>query len=374
MVKEIKHILILSSWYPNRNAPFLGNFVQRQAELLSKSFKVTVLHTVSEETLSRIECSIKEEGNLKEIIIYHPKGNNFIARRKEQDRAFKSGLAEIKEVDLIHAHVILPKGYLFVRAKKKYNCPLVVTEHGSYYRKNRPRKWTLKEKFILKYTKKHIDQLIAVSDFQKKDLTNYFEQQIQVISNPINTDLFIPIEKRVSTIKHFLHVSTLDQEVKNVKGIIDAVELLKAKGYTDFKLTIISDEPYDELKSYSAIKNTDSYIDFFGPCKPEELVPFYQSSDAFVLFSNYETFSIVLAEALSCGKPVITTPVGIGYDLPEEIGISVKINDNLSLAMAMEKIINGFLFDSEEIRKHALDFSETRVLHQLMELYAKLNG
>jgi len=375
MIEKEKHILILSSWYPNKFSPFLGNFVQRQAQILADLYKITVLYTVADSDLKDLDCSIAESGNLKEIVVYHPKGSNFFSRRKEQDKAFEFGLNLIEQVDLIHAHVILPKGYLFVRAKKKFSCPLIITEHGSYYRTDKRNSWSLKDKFILKYTKKNIDQLIAVSEFLKRDLTAYFiDKDIQVIPNPINTTLFIPKEKGSSSTKHFLHVSTLDKALKNPFGIIEAIALLKDKRYTDFKLTIVSDESTTELKAFVDSKNLSDFVNFGGPCTPEQLAPYYQESDAFILFSVYETFSIVLAEAWACGIPTITTPVGIGFDLPHELGIQVKINDPLSLAIGMEKILEGLSFDSETIRAKALHYSDEKIVEQLTSLYKKFNG
>lgn len=371
-----KHILILSSWYPNRTSPFLGNFVQQQASLVAEEHIVTVLYTVSDETINSSQTVVTEQGNLKEIIVYHPKGSNFYFRKKEQDKAFESGLKLIEKVDLIHAHVLLPKGYLFVRAKKEFSCPLVVTEHASYYRKERRKKWNLKEKFILNFVKRHIDKLVAVSDFQKEDLEIYFDQlPIEVIHNPIDTDLFSPLtSKPKNEKKQFLHISTLDQEVKNPYGIIDAVELLVKKGYNDFELTILSDESFLALQSYSESKSLNGYIHFAGPFAHENLLPFYQKSDVFVLFSNYESFSIVLAEAWSCGIPTLTTPVGIGFNLPVELGIQVKINDSLSLAMAMEKIIHGQTFDAVVIRSKSLAYSKKNILGQLTVIYEQFNG
>lgn len=376
MIEKEKHILILSSWYPNKFAPFLGNFVQRQAQILADSYKITVLHTVADPDLKDLDCSIAELENLKEIVVYHPKGSNFFSRRKEQDKAFEFGLALIEQVDLIHAHVIVPKGYLFVRAKKKFLCPLIVTEHGSYYRADKRNSWSLKDKFILKYTKKHIDQLIAVSEFLKRDLATFFvDKDIQVIPNPINTNLFVPKEKKPTTTKHFLHISTLDKTLKNPIGIIEAISFLKDKGYSDFKLTIISDESTTELKTLVDSKELADFVNFAGPCTPEELVSYYQQSDAFVLFSTYETFSIVLAEAWSSGIPTITTPVGIGFDLPHELGIQVKINDPLSLAIGMEKILEGLSFDADVIRTKALHYSDENIMEELTSLYNKqFNG
>jgi len=371
-----KHILILSSWYPNRTSPFLGNFVQQQATLIAEEFKTTVLYTVPDESLNAPETVISENGNLKEIIIYHPKGSNFYFRKKEQDKAFELGLKLIENVDLIHAHVLLPKGYLFVRAKKEFSCPLIVTEHASYYRKERRKKWNLKEKFILNFVKRHIDKLIAVSDFQRDDLAAYFDNMsIEVIHNPINTELFKPLESKASnTKKQFLHISTLDIDVKNPYGIIDAVELLVRKGYPDFELTIVSDESFLALQKYAESKSLNAYIHFAGPFAHENLLPFYQKSDAFVLFSNYESFSIVLAESWSCGIPTLTTPVGIGFDLSAELGIQVKIKDSLSLAMAMEKIIHGQAYDSSIIRTKSLEYSNQSILAQLTTIYTQLNG
>lgn len=375
MKQGMKHILILSSWYPNRNAPFLGNFVQGQAELLSKSYQVTVLQTVAENGRKELEWVINENDLLKEIIVYHPKGTNFISRRKEQDKAFDAGLNLINNVDLIHGHVLLPKGHLFVKAKKRFSCPLVVTEHGSYFRSEKRRIWTLKEKFIIRFTKKHIDKLIAVSDFLKKDMSSYFSSvDIEVIPNPVNTNLFIPALKSESGKKKFLHISTLDKDIKNPHGIIDAIDLLKTKNYKNFELTIISDESHQEVADYVNSKGLDEFVKFTGPCKPEELVAYYQKCDAFILFSSYETFSLVLAEAWACGIPVITTPVGIANNLSPELGIQVKINDPLSLAIAMEKILNGLAFDTDTIRNHALSFSQDRILQKLSEIYKQVHG
>ena len=81
-----KHILILSSWYPNRTAPFLGNFVQQQAKLVAELFQVTVLYTVADEAINTIETVVIETGNLKEIIIYHPKGSNFYSRKRNKTK------------------------------------------------------------------------------------------------------------------------------------------------------------------------------------------------------------------------------------------------------------------------------------------------
>lgn len=375
MENDRKHILLLSSWYPNRSAPFLGNFVQRQAEILAKEFNVTVLHVVPDSSISEQEWHITERENLTEKIIYYPKGTHFFSRKKERDAAFLEGLQSIENVDLIHGHVLLPNCYLFLRAKNKFNCPLIITEHGSYFRMEKRKKWDLKEKFLLKLVRKNIDQLVAVSEILRQDLQVYFNtEEIVVLPNPTNTALFFPVEKDKKETFEFLHISTLDPSVKNPEGILDAVQFLRGKGYTNFSLTIISDESSLEFQKIAKEKDIEELVKFVGPTQQKELVSYYQKSDAFVLFSDYETFSIVLTEAWACGIPTITTPVGIAQHMPESIGIEVKQKDSLGLAIALEKVLNGLEFNSSAIREYAMQFSDETVLQQLKNLYQKFNG
>lgn len=370
-----KHILIMSSWYPTPEHPFLGNFVQRQAEVLATMHDVTVLHTVPEENRKEIESTESKNNGVNEVFIYHSKGSHFLSRRNNRLKALEKGFKSIQQPDLIHGHVLIPGGYLFVRAKEYFKCPLVVTEHASYYRPERKNKLSLKEKYVLQQVRRHADRIIAVSEFLKKDMQDLFNgNTIHVIGNPVDTELFRPAHLKQRDFNYFLHVSTLDAQLKNIDGLLEAVALLVQKGYEEVKLKILSDEPFEQWEEKTASLGLNPYVEFSGPYTHEELVPFFQEASAFVLFSRYETFSIVLAEAMSCGIPVISTPVGIAAELPSTVGLLVKDNDALSLAMAMEKVLNDIELDVLTIRKHALAFSDVTILKQLNTLYQELNG
>jgi D-inositol-3-phosphate glycosyltransferase len=173
---------------------------------------------------------------------------------------------------------------------------------------------------------------------------------------------------------YFLHVSTLDKQLKNPQGILDALSLLKQKGYEEVRLRIISDEPYGYWQQKAKEMGLESFVNFEGPLTPEELVPHFQQASCFILFSHYESFSIVAGEAWSCGIPVISTPVGIAFDMDSSLGFNVKDNDSLSLAMAMEKILNDAEFNPMTIRKHALQYSDLVIAEELNALYSELNG
>jgi glycosyltransferase involved in cell wall biosynthesis len=368
-----RHILILSSWYPNRLDPFLGNFVHRFAIGLSQNNDVTVLHTRSDAsipTIKELEVVRTEQGALKTILLYHPKGRNILQTYRYQHKAFKLGLSMLDKPDLIFGHVMLPRGMQFLEAKRKFNCPLIVLEHGSYFRPELSKKRSILEKLILKKLSRKIDVLAAVSNFLKKDLLKEFpDKHIEVIPNPVNLELFHVNPKLPRHIKEFLHVSTMDPQVKNPKGIIDACALLKQLCNANFHLTIVSDEDYRTWQQYVAELNLDRQITFQGPLKNEELVSFYQNADAFILFSSYETFSIVLAESWACGTPIISTPVGIGANLPPELGIQIEIGNTTSLANAMHQIVvEEVQYNAETIRQKAEGFSEKKVIQDIEHL------
>ena len=82
------HILILSSWYPTPNKPFLGNFVQRQAELLAKNYQVTILNTVAVKEMKNIAIQENKSGNIHLLSALHPKGRSILSKRREQISAF----------------------------------------------------------------------------------------------------------------------------------------------------------------------------------------------------------------------------------------------------------------------------------------------
>ena len=155
--------------------------------------------------------------------------------------------------------------------------------------------------------------------------------------------------------KSFLHISTLDQSTKNPYGIIEACSLLK-KEVDDFTLKIISDEDYSVLQKNVNSLGLENNISFLGPLDWNELPPHYHSASAFILFSEYESFSIVLAEAWATGTPVITTSVGIANNLPNSLGIKVDTNNTDALSEAMLTVIDGKHFDSDLIRNHAVQY------------------
>lgn len=376
MPQEQFHVVVASSWYPNKHQPYVGNFVKRQAELIATKHQVTVIHTVSHPDQEEFLLEKKVTGNLTELIVYHPRGNSSWKKYSLQRKALKHAVNEVLDADLFISHVVLPKGLQFTQLKKELDCSWVHIEHGSYFRKDYWKSLSFLQKVIIKRTVKKIDHFYAVSETLKREILTHFPQtEIGILPNHIDTDLFKFAPKSPEKIKRFLHISTLEEATKNPKGIIDACKILTDKEIFDFHVAIISDESTQKWQDYVTEKDLDNHVSFDGPFEWKDLPQWYQQSDAFILNSNYETFSIVLAESWATGTPVLTTPVGIASKLPKDLGIQTKANSPESLAAAMEQIIlEERTFDSDKIRATGMKYSSAKVLEQLESIISKHVG
>ena len=95
-------------------------------------------------------------------------------------------------------------------------------------------------------------------------------------------------------------------------------------------------------------------------------------SNAFVLSSEYETFGVVLVEALALGKPVIATKCGGPESIvTPEVGYLISKNSEKEMTDALLKLYQNWnKFNSLQIRQYCLEnFSEKAVIGELTKIY-----
>ena len=120
---------------------------------------------------------------------------------------------------------------------------------------------------------------------------------------------------------------------KNLKTLYDAFQ--KLEKYENVKLLIVGSGIEEEEAIFKNKKN----IIFAGP--QDTVVPYYQALDIFVLPSLTETSSLSTMEAMACGVPVITTPVGQlkKYVKERENGMFFPFKNSLRLSMKLKLLI-----------------------------------
>jgi hypothetical protein len=76
VIEKKKHIMLISSWYPNRLDPYNGDFVQRHAIAISQLNKVSVVHVEGDPNIKEWQLETNQiNDNLLEHIYYFPKSN-----------------------------------------------------------------------------------------------------------------------------------------------------------------------------------------------------------------------------------------------------------------------------------------------------------
>src|SRR6185312_5669407 len=275
---------------------------------------------------------------------------------------------------IIHANVVYPIGRIAMRLKRMWHVPYIISEHWTGYM---PEDGRYKGSLRKRISAKAVAQASAITTpsqmlsrtMQSLGLKNtYF-----TISNVVDTELF-SIGASMGDFTRFIHVSSLDDEQKNVSGMIRAFKKFHA-AHSHSTLTILCDEEVKE--NLEEIRRKESFSEdvgvyITGRKTGAELASFFQQADAFVLFSNFETQSVVLLEALCCCIPVISSRCGG----PEEFitsrnGLLVDRGNEAQLIAAMETMLkNRNAYNAEEVRSSVADMvSKESVAKKFMEVY-----
>ncbi|MNK02181.1 Glycogen synthase [compost metagenome] len=368
-----RHILIMSSWFPTRIDPYAGNFVERFAHLLAENYEVTVLHTMGDKNCNSIEVDDQQIDNLRIIRIYHHISKNRFVHWWLQRKALRRGLLMLDHIDLIFAHVFLPRALQFAKVQRYFHVPLIVMEHGSYYRNKLLKSFISLHQRLIKRGSRHTSEIVAVSNVLRTDMKPLFPTtKIQVIPNFVDEEIFTLRDTNPTERKKFIHISTLDKNTKNPDFLFDGFLNAYLESGKKISLTVVSDQNTDEWERWAKLNKCSDAIAFTGPCEWEEVSQLLKEHDALILTSEYETFSIVLAEAWLTGTPVISTSVGIAANMASSLGIQIEHNNIADLKHAILDMMNGKQqFDPQFLRSFGMQFSKESVKKQLIELFNK---
>lgn len=253
------------------------------------------------------------------------------------------------DIDLYHAHGIwnIPMHQVakYARSKKK---PYIISIRGML------EPWSMQQSRLKKK--------IAMALFQNRDLTKSdcihatafseaesirylgYKNPIAVIPNGIDLDDY-PLKdlKSKSAKKKILFLSRIHYK-KGIELLIEAWGRLDPVIRADWEIEIAGngDSIYiDKLKRSIVEKGFQNDIKIVGPKFGKDKINTYHNADVFVLPTYSENFGIVIAEALACGIPVITTKGTPWKDINEyfagewiEIGVDALV---ISLKEMMRK-------------------------------------
>jgi glycosyltransferase involved in cell wall biosynthesis len=249
-------------------------------------------------------------------------------------------------------------GMIALFCKWFYKIPYIVSEHYGFYNpylEDHFKKRSFLFQAITRKIIKHASVLTTVSDSLGKDINNWvIKKEFVVIPNVVNTELFRFIPKTKQERFQFIHISNMIP-LKNTEGIIDAAEKLWMLR-KDFKLVFVG-ELKQEFYELAVSKNLLNTVVFFeGVVSYDKVAIKIQESDSLIIFSDTESQSCVVLEALCCGKPCIVSDTGGVKELIEDEvnGYKVTVRDTEDLVNKMNMMITMYeSFDKDQISRVA---------------------
>jgi glycosyltransferase involved in cell wall biosynthesis len=375
-----KSVLFLASWYPSRENKSLGNFVQRHAEAANQIADVTVIYAVSSQNAESIEFDRSTINSVDTLIIYYPKVKSKIpllkqvlSRAKYLD-ALKQGYRFLNmNFDAVHLNAAFPAGLFALFLKRKYSINYVLTVHWTGYLDHTGAYELLPfyERNLHKKIFADANQVLPVSDHLGESLVKLnLVKAYEVIPNVVNEKLFFPEpEKELTPINRFLHVSSFDDKHKNVVEMLNAFKNIQ-DGKQDFLLHLITEGDQREvwgLIDKAGIDSSKCFVE--EKATPQEVAEAMRKADCFVLFSNYETFSVVLAEAWMSGIPAIYSKCGgLTEVVNPELGVQVKKRDLNKLTKAL-LAFNKNDYKKENIVTQANAFRVNEIADRFFAVY-----
>ena len=185
-------------------------------------------------------------------------------------------------------------------------------------------------------------KLVCPSEWlrSKINLSYLNKISVDVIYNGIDTNLFKPtLDKKKLRIKHKLPLdkkivlfaaANFNDERKGISHIVNAAKKLKNKDYLFVGVGSGKIELCNNIEVMGYVKDKN------------KLAELYSLSDLFCFASSAETFLLTVAEALSCGVPVV------GYEIPVvleifsgSVGLLVKKDDQSSLADSIDLLLEN---------------------------------
>lgn len=188
------------------------------------------------------------------------------------------------------------------------------------------------------------DTVVAVSEWERKQLRADFGIEAEAIPNGIEVDRFSTAEPYDHDCPYLLCVGRLEK----YKGVQHAIRAMTE--FPDHDLLVAGSGPYrEQLENIAERTNVKDRVHFLGYVSDEALPGLYRSAEVFVTLSSFESFGLTVGEALASGTPCVVLRRGalvdweayegvVGVDSPDTGSIQQAINSVRSSNVPINKI------------------------------------
>ncbi len=320
-------LLVVTRWFPHARDPRDGIFVRDQALLAARDWNVSVLHLTDPRNVGPGASTVERSETTNELPTCRiparslGPGVSLLDQARLLRRAGTGTAA-----DLVHAHVYDAAA---VAAVAFPSLPLILTEHFSGLLSG----VSTKERMRLRLAVRRAAALTAVSDVLAARLLELLPsgKEVRVIPNTIEGSWFDvegePLSQRQPRL---LGVGNLNR-VKRFDRLIAALRHVRTHVPTA-TLTILGEGA--ERGRLEGLSSTFPYGVVRMPGRPSRsaIQDHLEHAAMLVVPSDHETFSMVTAESLAAGVPVVATRCGGPEELVSAATGSLVERSEIALA------------------------------------------
>jgi glycosyltransferase involved in cell wall biosynthesis len=173
---------------------------------------------------------------------------------------------------------------------------------------------------LVRWFHKHSGKVLTTTDTMVKELRAHgFDGDIIPWTRGVDRGIFYPSQRNNNNRLTLVCVSRVSKE-KNLEEFFQL-------DYPGAHKIMVGDGPM--LEEYKAQYPS---VEFVGAKRGVELGDYYRQADVFVFPSRWETFGLVMIEAMACGTPVAAYPCQGPLDVVDE-GITGCMNEDLVQAV-----------------------------------------
>jgi len=234
------------------------------------------------------------------------------------------------DYDLVHSHYWL-SGVVGRWAGKAWQVPQVFMFHTLGALKNRAVGSEEEPELRITIEKQlatECDRILTGTEREKRHLVELYgasPRRIRVVPCGVDLNRFQPSDQQKSRARLglngdervILYVGRFDP-IKGVDRLLAAAARIRAEVPIRVVLVGGGEEDAPEVRALRALcseLSIEPCVAFVGRRPHGDLPDYYRAADVLVLPSHYESFGLVVLEALACGTPVVATRVGVVEDI-----------------------------------------------------------
>jgi len=273
--------------------------------------------------------------------------------------------------DVVHAHNFLYAGALAKFLNERIGIPFVLTEHSTAFARGLvpssydPALQAISDKAAV---------LSCVSEPFRMILENRFKKKFRILPNLVDS-LFFDDRSNFSHKDSFIFINVASLEKKKNQGLLLRAFASRFRG-CPIQLRIVGGGPLRAgLEDLAHELGIHDQVMFLGLLSRGAVRDEMRQANCFVLTSDFETFGVVLIEALASGLPLISTRSGGPEDIVNSgNGLLIDRGAERALSEAMHYMVKHTgKYDKETLRDEARNlFGEVAFVRNVIDLYKEV--